>query len=151
MCMRTPPSHSIDIIYCAERVQEMINSFNFMRRIYIIVTEAYKRGADPSKKRGRKKREISSCVPPPQPWGPFRFSHSKLKVSENILPPSGRHQSLQRGSWENWQKPAKCKNSYQNELSWISAYNAQSREKNKISCVPSCPNPDSYWTFLFQG
>lgn len=45
-------------------------------------------------------------------------------------------QSLLMGSWENWQKPAMGKNSYQFELSLISVYDAQQKEKGKISHCP---------------
>ena len=45
-------------------------------------------------------------------------------------------QSLQMGSWENWQKPVKCRNFYKSLLSRISVCDAWWREKNKISCCP---------------
>ena len=42
-------------------------------------------------------------------------------------------QSLQMGSWENWQKLAKGENSYQSQLSQISIYGVWLRDKVKIS------------------
>ena len=44
--------------------------------------------------------------------------------------------SLQMGSWENWQKPVKCRNFYKSLLSRISVCDAWWREKNKISRCP---------------
>lgn len=42
-------------------------------------------------------------------------------------------QVLQRGSWENWQRPAKGKNSCRNQFFWISVWSTQARKENKMS------------------
>ena len=52
------------------------------------------------------------------------------------LSTSNTPRSLQMGSWENWQKPVKCRNFYKSLLSRISVCDAWWREKNKISCCP---------------
>lgn len=61
-------------------------------------------------------------------------------------------QSLQMGSWESWQQPAKCTNSYQSLLCRPSVCDARSREKNKISGDPFFfkSRPIGYWPLLFQ-
>lgn len=39
-------------------------------------------------------------------------------------------------SWENWQKPVKGENYYQNRLSWISTCSARLREENTFHIIP---------------
>ena len=60
------------------------------------------------------------------------------------MPNSDRYQSLQSGSWENWQKPAKSENSYQisspKSLSVVPSW----ERRIKFYTVHCFPNPDPF-------
>ena len=99
-CMRTLPSHSLDIIYCWENPEK----FTFMRRMYIIGTEAYIRQRCRFQQEQRQEKEKKSSLFFSQ--CPFSFPDSKLKLK--LLKTLYHIQEIPEpteGFLENWQKP----------------------------------------------